>query len=306
MISNSTLMIGILARDCIVQLRNNIPRVEELGSMFRDYYVVVYENDSVDGTKERILQWANENTHVIAISEKLHQITIPPKNKQFVKPSKSLWRIQKMAGFRNRILEEVNKKFSPNFFCFIDIDIEYFIPSSVVDAIEKAPADWGAVCASGHLYYSKRNGSNIPSNFQYDAYAFFPEGSLPEKMGLRAVSHKWHLIAAWNAEKLVRQQEYSSCRSAFNGLAFYKWDVMKNLRYSAIQNEELKKHGLALCEHLSLHSGIINIGHKVYITNKMEVVYLHQKYTLLRRFNNWYNVLLSKLYHFCYRLEGFV
>lgn len=143
MVSNKTLVIGVLARDCVFRLKNNIPLVEELGSMFRDYYVVVYENDSVDGTKECVQQWAKENAHVIAISEQLHQVTIPPKSQQNVKPTKSLWRIQKMAGFRNRILEEVHQRFSPDFFCFIDIDIASFIPSSVVEAIEKAPTDWG-------------------------------------------------------------------------------------------------------------------------------------------------------------------
>lgn len=143
MVSNKTLVIGVLARDCVFRLKNNIPLVEELGSMFRDYYVVVYENDSVDGTKECVQQWAKENAHVIAISEQLHQVTIPPKSQQNVKPTKSLWRIQKMAGFRNRILEEVHQSFSPDFFCFIDIDIASFIPSSVVEAIEKAPTDWG-------------------------------------------------------------------------------------------------------------------------------------------------------------------
>ena len=306
MVSNKTLVIGVLARDCVFRLKNNIPLVEELGSMFRDYYVVVYENDSVDGTKECVQQWAKENAHVIAISEQLHQVTIPPKSKQNVKPTKSLWRIQKMAGFRNRILEEVHQRFSPDYFCFIDIDIASFIPSSVVEAIEKAPTDWGALCASGHLYYSKSDGSVLPANFQYDAYAFFPEGSSPEKMGKSTVAHKWHLISAWSAEKLVRRHEYASCRSAFNGLAIYKWDVMKNLRYSAVQNEELKKHGFALCEHLSLHSGIISLGYKVYITRIMEVVYLHKKYTFWRFFNNWYNILLAELYLFYFRLRKIV
>lgn len=164
----------------------------------------------------------------------------------------------------------------------------------------------GALCASGHLYYSKSDGSVLPANFQYDAYAFFPEGSSPEKMGKSAVSHKWHLISAWSAEKLVRSHEYASCRSAFNGLAIYKWDVMKNLRYSAVQNEELKEEGFALCEHLSIHSGIISLGYKVYITRIMEVVYLHKKYTFWRFFNNWYNILLAELYLFYFRLRKIV
>ena len=62
----------------------------------------------------------------------------------------------------------------------------------------------------------------------------------------------------------------------------------------------LKKLGGALCEHLSLHDGIISQGYKVYITQVIEVVYLHKNSTFLRRFNNCYNVLLAKLYRLLY------
>ena len=299
-VNNSTLVVGILARDCITGLRNNIPLVEDLGRRFREYHVVVYENDSIDGTKECILQWARDNKHVIAISEELNQVTIPKKSTKIAKPTKSEWRILKMAGFRNRLLEEVKNRFSPDFICFIDIDIESFTPSSIVKAIEEAPENWGALCASGHLYYSNPDGSDYPANFQYDAYAFFPEGSVPEEMGKIAITHKWHLISGWTAEELVRQNKFASCRSAFNGLAVYKWDIIKKLHYSAIQNEDLKKLGGALCEHLSLHDGIISQGYKVYITQVIEVVYLHKNSTFLRRFNNCYNVLLAKLYRLLY------
>lgn len=295
-IKDSTLVIGILARDCADRLLNNIPRVEKLGNMFREYHVIVYENDSVDRTKEYLQQWAVNNTNVIAISEDLKQATIPPKTIHTPKPSKSVWRIQKMAGFRNRMLFEVKSRFSPDYFCFLDIDIESFTPSDIKAAIEQAPSDWGAICASGHLYYSRNDGTSYPANFQYDAYAFFPEGSQPENMGKWVVSHQCHLVSAWSAEELVRRNTFSSCRSAFNGLAIYKWDVIKDLRYRVMQNEALRERGAALCEHLPFHSDIISRGKKIYITSLIEVVYMHKKNTLLRRFNNWYDVILAKFY----------
>ena len=297
-IKDSTLVIGILARDCINSLRNNIPRVEELGNMFKEYHAVVYENDSVDGTTEYLKQWAERNPNIIAISEELKQVTIPPKSKHTPKPSKSEWRIQKMAWFRNRVLREVNQRFSPDYFCFLDIDFESFRPSSVIDAIQKAPNDWGAICASGHLYYSKADNSDYPANFQYDAFAFCPEDKYPEKQGMWAISHQYHLVSAWTAEELVRRHTFVSCRSAFNGLTIYKWDVIKDLQYRILQNEELKACGASMCEHIPFHTDIISRGKKVYITNIMEVVYMHKKETLLRRFNNWFNVLLARFYCF--------
>ena len=294
--NNSTLVIGVLARNCIDGLRNNISRIEELGGMFKEYHVIVYENDSTDGTKECIMQWVENNGNVVAICEDLNQVTIPNKSKYILKPSKSEWRIQKMASFRNRVLQEVNKRFSPDYFCFLDVDIESFSPQSVVEAMKKAPDDWGALCASGHLYYSNPNGTDYPANFQYDAYAFFPEGSKPEEMGRWVISHQCHLVSAWTAEELVRKQKFASCRSAFNGLAVYKWNVIKDLHYKVMQNKELKECGAAMCEHLPFHSDIILRGKKCYITGIMEVVYMHKKNTFLRCFNNWLDVYIARIY----------
>ncbi|MBR4651280.1 MAG: hypothetical protein IKO82_05960 [Prevotella sp.] len=295
-IEESTIVIGVLARDCANSFTNNIARVEELGRLFKDYHVVVYENDSIDSTKVLLQQWSTKNSHVIAICEDLKQVTIPKKSKHMVKPSKSIWRIQKMANFRNRVLAEVRERFSPDYFCFLDIDIESFSPVAVKESIENAPSDWGAICASGHLYFTNSNGSSFPANFQYDAYAFYPEGSEPENMGKRIVSHKWHLVSAWTAEELVRQYEYAPCLSAFNGLAIYKWEAIKNLQYKALQNKELQSIGASICEHMPFHRDIISNGYKVYITRHIEVVYFHKKATLLRLFNNWLNVKLAKLY----------
>lgn len=295
-VGDSTIVIGILARNCIKSLRNNISRVEDLGRLFKEYHIIIYENDSIDGTKECLRQWAEDNSNVVAICEDLNQVTIPKKSKYMPKPSKSEWRIERMAGFRNRVLEEVRQRFSPDYFCFIDIDVESFSPQSVVEAMRNAPKDWGALCASGHLYYTNDDGTDYPANFQYDAYAFYPKGCQPEMMGRKVISHKWHIISAWTAEELVRSQQYVSCRSAFNGLAVYKWEVIKDMRYKVMQNKELKECGAAMCEHLPFHSDIISRGYGVYITGMIEVVYMHKKSTMLRRFNNWFNVLLAKFY----------
>lgn len=50
--ADTDIVIGILARDCARALQGNIPAVEELGSYFKEYHIVIYENDSIDETKK--------------------------------------------------------------------------------------------------------------------------------------------------------------------------------------------------------------------------------------------------------------
>ena len=50
---------------------NTIRSVQELGAQFLDYQVVIYENNSIDRTKELFQEWAKNNRHVIFISKDL-------------------------------------------------------------------------------------------------------------------------------------------------------------------------------------------------------------------------------------------
>ena len=70
------IVFGLLARDCRDNLERNIVRVLEAGSFFSDYRVVVYENDSKDGTDDLIRKWAAENDKVVGICE-ITKMSIP-------------------------------------------------------------------------------------------------------------------------------------------------------------------------------------------------------------------------------------
>ena len=62
-------VIAGLARNIAAILPKTVARVERLGSCFRDYRVVVYENDSSDGTLAQLQQWQSRNPRVALLSE---------------------------------------------------------------------------------------------------------------------------------------------------------------------------------------------------------------------------------------------
>ncbi len=59
-----------LCRDVLRTLPDLAARVERLGAMFGEYRVVLYENDSIDGTAAFLRGWSEANPAVRAISER--------------------------------------------------------------------------------------------------------------------------------------------------------------------------------------------------------------------------------------------
>ena len=286
-IENKTIVLGLLARDCWKSLLRNIPRVEAIGQAFKDYHVIIYENDSKDGTAEELQAWAERNPHVVAICETTSQTTIPQKSKRSPYPLKSVHRIERMARFRNRVLDEVRSRFTPDFFCFIDIDIERFSPQTVIDAICHAPADWGGLFASGHFLFEKPDGTELMPSFQYDAYAFVPEGIDPMQTGDWIISSHFHKVTAWYFNHLVHSHEYLPCQSAFNGIGIYRWEAISDLSYRVMQTSELQNVDACFCEHVALNTAVSRKGYKLYVAQRMEVIYYHKRLTLIRRFDHW-------------------
>lgn len=269
------LVVGLLARDCIKNLRSNMKKVEELGVMFKDYHVVILENDSKDGTAEEVLAWSKRNPKIIYINERVEA----PKSLFPVKcphPEKGVLRIEKMVRLRNRVMDEVEKRFTPDIFCFIDIDIQDFSPSTMVQAIEKAPDDWGGIFANGIVYWDDSDGKVYPSPFQYDSFAFVSKGDDYLKRGDYIITPDFHPQVAYQMTLALKTNEYLPCESAFNGIGLYRYETIAGARYSISQNEALKAINCSLCEHIGFNKKVREKGYGIYIARDMKVIYHHE------------------------------
>lgn len=295
--ADAALVIGILARDCGASIEANISRVETLGRCFKDYHVVVYENDSKDSTKAVLQAWSEKNSRVLAIMEDTpvqsahHTEAVPY-------PDKSVFRIQRMANCRNRLLDEVRKRYAPDLFCFIDIDIERFSPQSVVTAIERAPDDWGALFANGAIYMQYSDHEQ-PHFMQYDSFAYVDEGADPLKSKAWMVDKDYHIVTSCRMTWKLRHHDYLPCLSAFNGLGIYRWELIADHDYCVLQTPELAAVNACMCEHVPFNMDIIKKGWRNYLVRDMKVVYWHEtpkEKTGLGRWQNYHRA--------CYYFQG--
>lgn len=286
---DSTIVIGILARDCANHLQVNIQKVEAMGVLFKDYHVVAYENDSTDGTTELLREWALRNPHVLSINEKTGQTTIPQKTAATPYPGQSYLRIEKMARFRNRVLKEVRERYQPDIFCFIDIDMEDFDPDTVVQAIDEAPKDWGALFANGQVIIDYKDHQCI-SPIMYDYFAYVKKGINPYQGGDYAIRIDDNLALTYMEQRLINIRSYHPCHSAFNGIGIYRWDLIKDLEYIAYQTPELKAVNASLCEHVPFNYEVVKQGYQLYIVRKMKTRFVHiPPHKVYHGLNKWRN-----------------
>jgi len=92
----SVVICGIV-RDEMPNLLHVTRRIERLGTRFGEYRVIVFENDSVDGTLGYLRAWSKDNRRVDVLSERLHH---PPCSLRATAE-----RVADRADYRNRYLE---------------------------------------------------------------------------------------------------------------------------------------------------------------------------------------------------------
>ena len=108
-----------LARDVSPYLPHLINLIETLGSMFMDYQIVIYENDSTDNTLEILETWADSN-------KKIHVLTDHLGDKKWG-PVKDIDRTMKMAEYRNKYLNFTKDKYTDwDYIVVLDLDLESF------------------------------------------------------------------------------------------------------------------------------------------------------------------------------------
>src|SRR5437016_13480084 len=60
-----------VCKDVAKAIRNGIENIEATGERFKDYAVIIYENNSSDDTAKILEEWSKRNSRVVFITEKL-------------------------------------------------------------------------------------------------------------------------------------------------------------------------------------------------------------------------------------------
>lgn len=256
-----------MVRDCGEALKNNIPTVETIGSYFSDYRIVVLENNSKDGTKQILLQWQNVNPKVqISINDfdesKYDKIE---EDKSYFKYFQ-LCKLQKYYDYRNMLLNNVEKLgFESDFSILIDMDVIKIDVKGVVTSFGNE-IEWDAITANGYSY-----APSFKRRF-HDTFALCEFGLDKKKQTLKMVRDYRYIFSF-----LRKGQPFFRVFSSYGGIAIYKTEAIKGLRYAPIFNNF---GGVQVrCEHFALFKAMAERGYdRVYINPNMEVFY--QKVTL--------------------------
>lgn len=229
-----------LARNLAAVLSTTIARVQQLGRLFADHRVVVYENDSTDATKLLLQHWAASDPHVHVTLENHHD----PRNPS----TRCLARAERMARYRTRCQElvlDTGGQFDATL--VLDLDVTGgFSLDGVANSF--GHEGWDFIGSNGLVF--RRQGLAVNALRQYDMWALrFDAGmtSIPTALAGRHVYRR--------GEPLV---PVTCC---FGGLGIYQMEAFRQGRYSPSD-----------CEHVTFHKSLIEAGHGRLFLNPSQIL----------------------------------
>jgi hypothetical protein len=232
-----------IVRDCESILKKNIPEIENLRKHFEKSEVIIFENDSKDGTKKVLKDWGSSTQNTFIFCDDFNIQTIPSKsivNKYF-----SQDRISKMSRFRNQYMNILNSQnTNRDYVIVIDLDIEGFELQDILDCF-RIKREWHCITA-----YGTSLGSNLRRQY-HDTYALCEIGMLHTPQTEKQIRE--------NRRKFSRIRSDSPLipvHSAFGGMAIYKWEAIAGLQYEVLPNDDEMVE--VRCEHFGLHKQMIN------------------------------------------------
>lgn len=262
-ISDSSIIICSIVRNAERGLKKNIPQINALCSHFKDFKVFVYENDSKDNTKLLLGSWQqNDPSHVFVSLNTTHATRTIPSASEVgdINPFYSRRRIEKMATLRNAYMEFIDAEgWKADYLMVVDLDVAWIRVDNILTSFERG--GWDAVTAYGYSLSPKLKWR------YHDSYAlteFGDENNPQTEYKTKMLSEKY--------ASMPLNDDWVRVFSAFGGLAIYRFEGVKGLRYKAMDNDD--KRVEVKCEHFSIYRQMADRGFgKVYINPRMVLKY---------------------------------
>ena len=239
---HKTVVIAGLARNVENVIEQNKARIDKIGSLFKSYKVIVFENDSTDNTLVALKNW---NADVLSKVD----------NCKPLGNEKDLFRRQKLAEYRNIYLTYIREKY---------LDYDYLIQLDF-----DLKGGWSYEGILNSIYWMTRDNDKdiIGSNglieqegrmLYYDSWA------------LRLMEEKTE--GEKNLYLKGKGTDLEEVKSIFGGLSIMKMECIKN---QEIFDE-------TDCDHVTLLAKLRNLGHKVWFNPSMICLYSPTCYTIGR------------------------
>lgn len=239
-------------------LGDNVQRaravIDRYRQPFKDSRVVLFENDSTDGTRERLEAWAAEDSSV-HILDCCAQGSCRCKLKSaagYDNGFKSSSRIERMTDYRNRCLAWAAENVPDYEYALVlDMDLQGAVtPDAIEDALgSREETPWDSVHPNSRM---PLYGSFGVLTHTYDSLSFLTTPAKLKNFSEKQITYnkllwRWFLLNLKNGKRanLVR------VGALFNGMGLYDFQTMKRSKYTPFT-----------CEHIGLQQGMQNALHR--------------------------------------------
>jgi hypothetical protein len=267
---NSIIVCGIV-RNAEKGLSRNIPVIESLCTFFCDYKIFVFENDSIDETKKLLEDWHRRDPAnvIVSLNNTNSEKTIPSCGEVKCNPFYSYKRISKMVSLRNKYLDFIeNNSWEADYFMVVDLDVASLNLSAILNSFNNK-IKWDAVTAFGYSLSPRLH------RRYHDTYALTEYGDEDNPQTEKKIKDL--------ADKYAKMKEtdgWVRVFSAYGGLAIYRYEAIKGLRYRLLRNDDERVE--VRCEHYSIYKQMAERGYdKVYINPAMTLKYQETNFTII-------------------------
>jgi len=235
-------------------IQNNLNIINKIGEQFKEYKVVIYENDSKDNTRKILLDNKKENYHYI------FENNVNIKN-----------RTERIAHCRNTILEYIISNYADfDYMLMLDLDdimSSGMLTNTIHSCFLYKCEQWDAMFAncSNEYYdiYALRK-KNYLTSCCWNNVNVAKQNGMPHRIAYNEYIQKY-IINYPIDKKLI------PVISAFGGAGLYKIKsiIHSNCKYLGVEEKHLDRQ---ICEHVSFNNTLIENGFKIYINPKMLIM----------------------------------
>ncbi len=214
--------------------------MEKIGALFSDYRIVVYENNSSDSTPDLLTQWAQKNSNVHVMSERVSQKELAQSCVNRMDDG-NFYRAEVIARARNKVLDKLFLDEYETFEYVIWMDMDFVLEPAYDAFIEifESEQKWDAVFAYGI----------DPPGTYWDWYAFRDDVC---PLGSELLGNEWWYLPR-EKRILKKADDWYPVISAFGGCGIYKKEALKGCRYSGIVTADLARLNEKLIKERSDH-----------------------------------------------------
>ena len=258
--STKNVIITGLCRNIINVLDHTVARLRATAKLFNDHRILIYENDSTDGTSQALKKHFENDTKT-TLAQETTGVPMFGKTRELDIP-------RYLAGLRNISFEGIrllNKFFPVDYIIVVDLDLD---GGWSYDGICHSFSydNWSAMTANGMEYvdatYVSSNGDEF-SEYKplfYDTWAW-----RDIKTDMRNIPDS----AEVNEFNFSRGDEPIEVNSNFNGLGIYKYEEAIDCKFDAVMNND----GSVVNEWAYFHNEMKIRGSRIFMNPSLITLY---------------------------------